>query len=635
MIQILALLFGLLVTPAAAQNATCPDRPSGDSSNACANTRFVKSNSATSFGAGVDVGSPPPTYNVQPVVCDGTDQSSRLLALMAAMKTDTKRRLEFRACTYRIDNIEIANDNATHPYQPSWQFVGAGEFWSNYDSSFTPTASLGGTVFDMRGSNSLGRIRTYGFGALQFDNIVFTNLGTSNGNPMMYTTNTTLILNHTVFWGAADRTASTVNEDMIVLGGTATTYGSTNTNDAFQGYGTLINHPHFHLTRRGIIAQSYANGLAIKEPHFAFDTGCGSLTDCGSIELTSPSAAGYIVGGNITGGIFETKNYAYAVKATNVSQFTFNDVNCYDADTPTQACIGIFATGGLTPFGNVVVGGSGPGGVKPYLIDNVGSTGAQAYNSPAGGGAFLATGTALQGYSQFQSITSGVNGYPNLLGPTTFTGGTSSLIIQPTPTTGAGKPFLVKRSAAEASGPGAEVQAFATDGTIYCNAGANAAVTGCGNFTNGSTGGASWTSQGKVWLANGAGGTMEIGSGSGGSNLKLSNNAVQFYQQDRSTFVGAVGPLFGGSGLAGIGFGTLSPGDVAMYRLGAGIIGFTGVTVASSYTVATLPGTPSVGMYATVTDGSAALAWGANIAGGGTTKYLVWYNGANWTVVAK
>lgn len=43
MIQILALLFSLFASPAFAQNTTCANKPAGDSSNACANTRFVGS----------------------------------------------------------------------------------------------------------------------------------------------------------------------------------------------------------------------------------------------------------------------------------------------------------------------------------------------------------------------------------------------------------------------------------------------------------------------------------------------------------------------------------------------------------------------------------------------------------------
>lgn len=53
-------------------------------------------------------------------------------------------------------------------------------------------------------------------------------------------------------------------------------------------------------------------------------------------------------------------------------------------------------------------------------------------------------------------------------------------------------------------------------------------------------------------------------------------------------------------------------------------------------TVATLPA-GTAGFYAYVSDGDAGLAWGATAVntGAGATKYLVWFNGTNWTVVAK
>lgn len=53
------------------------------------------------------------------------------------------------------------------------------------------------------------------------------------------------------------------------------------------------------------------------------------------------------------------------------------------------------------------------------------------------------------------------------------------------------------------------------------------------------------------------------------------------------------------------------------------------------YIVATLPSSPAIGALAYVTDGTAALSWGATVTGGHSTKYLVWWNGANWTVVGE
>lgn len=54
-----------------------------------------------------------------------------------------------------------------------------------------------------------------------------------------------------------------------------------------------------------------------------------------------------------------------------------------------------------------------------------------------------------------------------------------------------------------------------------------------------------------------------------------------------------------------------------------------------SYTVSTLPASPALGQLATVTDGTSGLAWGATATGGHSTDYLVWYNGAAWTVIGK
>jgi hypothetical protein len=54
--------------------------------------------------------------------------------------------------------------------------------------------------------------------------------------------------------------------------------------------------------------------------------------------------------------------------------------------------------------------------------------------------------------------------------------------------------------------------------------------------------------------------------------------------------------------------------------------------VSSARTVATLPATPLVGQMARVTDADTP-AVGSTVAGGGAAAALVWYNGANWTVI--
>lgn len=59
---------------------------------------------------------------------------------------------------------------------------------------------------------------------------------------------------------------------------------------------------------------------------------------------------------------------------------------------------------------------------------------------------------------------------------------------------------------------------------------------------------------------------------------------------------------------------------------------FAAPPVVPSFVVGSLP-TGVTGAMAQVTDGTAGLAWGATVTGGHTTKYLVWYNGTNWTVM--
>lgn len=51
----------------------------------------------------------------------------------------------------------------------------------------------------------------------------------------------------------------------------------------------------------------------------------------------------------------------------------------------------------------------------------------------------------------------------------------------------------------------------------------------------------------------------------------------------------------------------------------------------TNYTVATLPGTPSAGDHAFVTDALAPV-FGTNVAGGGTVNVPVYYDGTNWKV---
>jgi hypothetical protein len=82
--------------------------------------------------------------------------------------------------------------------------------------------------------------------------------------------------------------------------------------------------------------------------------------------------------------------------------------------------------------------------------------------------------------------------------------------------------------------------------------------------------------------------------------------------------------------------GTAGNADLTLDPGGTGGIIFAATVQLAAYTVLTLP-TGVAGMKAYVTDGDSGLAWGATVihSGGGATKYLVWFNGTNWTVVGK
>jgi hypothetical protein len=71
----------------------------------------------------------------------------------------------------------------------------------------------------------------------------------------------------------------------------------------------------------------------------------------------------------------------------------------------------------------------------------------------------------------------------------------------------------------------------------------------------------------------------------------------------------------------------------AIFALAEHIEGATGAFMVP-VAFAKLPTPPSTGMVSCVTD-STVNTWGSVIVGGGTFKVLGFYNGTNWTVLAK
>jgi hypothetical protein len=67
-------------------------------------------------------------------------------------------------------------------------------------------------------------------------------------------------------------------------------------------------------------------------------------------------------------------------------------------------------------------------------------------------------------------------------------------------------------------------------------------------------------------------------------------------------------------------------------RTGTGMIDLGDVLKLPAVAIASLPATPALGMVEAVTDALTPII-GATVGAGGSAKALVWYNGANWTVI--
>jgi hypothetical protein len=142
-------------------------------------------------------------------------------------------------------------------------------------------------------------------------------------------------------------------------------------------------------------------------------------------------------------------------------------------------------------------------------------------------------------------------------------------------------------------------------------------------------------------LHNGGGNTgVGVGAGAtqtgGSSNTYVGNNSGSSITgtSNNNTLLGTwSGPSGSISGVIGISDGGAVLRQDYNYTT-ANVWTFAAAVSIGTYTVATLPTSPA-GTMAYVTDGTAALAWGATVTGGSTTKYLVWFNGTNWTVVGK
>jgi hypothetical protein len=139
----------------------------------------------------------------------------------------------------------------------------------------------------------------------------------------------------------------------------------------------------------------------------------------------------------------------------------------------------------------------------------------------------------------------------------------------------------------------------------------------------------------RYFIGNGGNGTNIGASVNGGAGLTITS----LFSGDVALAPGSgSGSTTGGARITGK--GTVPSGGTTGQWLTKNSAASYDVTWATmkfpASTFANLPTFPSTGQMAVVTDGIASLTWGAAVTTGGqTATYLVWWNGANWTVLGK
>lgn len=283
-------------------------------------------------------------------------------------------------------------------------------------------------------------------------------------------------------------------------------------------------------------------------------------------------------------------------------------------------------------------------GVVTALGVNVGSAGAPVLFNGAGGtpsSITLTNGTGLP--------AAGVTGTAAVLGANTFTG------AQINSTNGAASVSAAKLTGVPFAGTGTTSfpllyinDAAATACSVLATGGTYLGVNGHGtaNLIWASLDGAirfSVDSAGSVVIQS----TLQTGGVANLNEINLGSGWAYWVQ--------------GASGGIGLGSGhniawkstttnTGNTGDVGLSRIGAGVLGLGNGTATSiagrlklasgiytATTITNLNASPTAGEVSYITDGDSSLAWGATAvnSGSGATKYLVWYNGTNWTVMGK
>jgi hypothetical protein len=243
--------------------------------------------------------------------CDGaTDDTTALNTALAWMFAHGNGTLHLPVGRCRINGqVLIPNDgDSSFPKFPALRITGAGA-WALGGVGSVPLMT-GGSILDLRYSGSVGKIQSLGFGKLEIDHVTLTDGGTDT-TPFVYVTSTTLMFHHNSVYGNGN------GQDVIVLGGTTVNFPPDNNgvDNAFQGYGTVIDSNFFDYTARSVLCQEFCNSIQVVNNTTWFHTAGNAAFEINSPILRADSGRKNYFAGNLT----EMGGYVYGIKLVNTA----------------------------------------------------------------------------------------------------------------------------------------------------------------------------------------------------------------------------------------------------------------------------------------------------------------------------
>jgi len=269
------------------------------------------------------------TYNVAAygIFPDGTDITARYQQLWDTVYVKGGGHIVFNQGTYlQLGLIKPrTNYNGSNiPQTPDVWISGAASNQSG--NAQKPT---GGTIIDCRyQGDTIGCYQFRGTGQIKITDISFIKGTTGLTNTFIHTTLATLKISDCAFWGygGSDRCRA------IVLGGNTAflTAPDSSAEMGFQGYGTTIEKNYFNYISTGVMFQTYANAVVVRDNNFW--NGCGGFA---AIWLAAKNDTN--TGNVIQNNLIEMNTYTYGIYIGSLSvSNTITANNFYDGPSGSK-----------------------------------------------------------------------------------------------------------------------------------------------------------------------------------------------------------------------------------------------------------------------------------------------------------